>query len=67
MPNWVPIMRNTFTFLDALHDAVVQDGPDQSRFVVVWDNVRFHRAALVQNWGVFQVVCLTNSEINPEL
>ena len=38
------------TFLHALHDAVVQDGPEQPRFVVVWDNVSFHRAALVQNW-----------------
>ncbi|RXN03124.1 GTP-binding SAR1b [Labeo rohita] len=28
-------------FLDALH-AVVQDRPEQSRFVVIWDNVSFH-------------------------
>ena len=36
-------------FLDALHDAAVQDRPEQPRFVV-WDNVCFHRAALVRNW-----------------
>lgn len=42
--------QHIITFIDALHDAVVQDGPEQPRFVVVWDNVSFHRAALVQNW-----------------
>ncbi|XP_016372823.1 uncharacterized protein LOC107712180 [Sinocyclocheilus rhinocerous] len=42
--------QHIITFLDALHDAVGQDGPEQPRFVVVWDNVSFHRAALVQNW-----------------
>ena len=31
-------------------DAAVQDRPEQPRFVVVWDNVSFHRAALVRNW-----------------
>ncbi len=36
-------------FLDALH-AVVQDRPQQPRFVVIWDNVSFHRAALVRDW-----------------
>ena len=36
-------------FLDALHDAAVQDRPEQPRFVVVWDNVSFHWAALVHN------------------
>ena len=34
------------TFLDALHNAVVQDGPEQPRFVVICDNVSFHRASL---------------------
>ena len=37
-------------FLDALHNAVVQSGPEQHRFVVIWDNVSFHRAALVRDW-----------------
>ncbi len=36
-------------FLDAIH-AVVQDRPQQPRFVVIWDNVGFHRAALVRDW-----------------
>ncbi len=42
--------RHILTFLDALHDAVVQDRSEQPRFVVVWDNVSFHRAALVRDW-----------------
>ncbi|XP_049912445.1 coiled-coil-helix-coiled-coil-helix domain-containing protein 7 isoform X3 [Epinephelus moara] len=54
--------QHIITFLDALHDAVVQDRPEQPRFVVVWDNVSFHRAALVQNWFTnhdqFEVVYL---------
>lgn len=37
-------------FLDGLRNAVVQDGPEETRFVVIWDNVRFHRAALVRDW-----------------
>lgn len=36
--------------LDALHNAAVQDGPEQPRFVVIWDNVSIHRAALVRDW-----------------
>ena len=35
------------TFLDTLHNAVAQDGPEQPKFVVIWDNVSFHWAALV--------------------
>ncbi|XDV47331.1 hypothetical protein PO909_016999 [Leuciscus waleckii] len=35
-------------FVDALH-AVVQDRPEQPRFVVIWDNVSFHRAPLVRD------------------
>ncbi|XP_026032738.1 uncharacterized protein LOC113037561 [Astatotilapia calliptera] len=42
--------QHILTFLDALHDIVVQNRPDQPRFVVIWDNVSFHRAALVQAW-----------------
>ncbi|XP_060799027.1 uncharacterized protein LOC132900766 isoform X2 [Neoarius graeffei] len=42
--------QNIIAFLDALHFTVVQDRPDQPRFVVIWDNVSFHRAALVRDW-----------------
>ncbi|XP_025757898.1 uncharacterized protein LOC106099046 isoform X2 [Oreochromis niloticus] len=42
--------QHILTFLDALHNIVVQNSPDQPRFVVIWDNVSFHRAALVQAW-----------------
>ena len=42
--------QHIITFLDALHDTVVQDRTEKPRFLVVWDNVSFHRAALVQNW-----------------
>ena len=38
------------TFLDAQHNTVVQDGPQQPRFVVIWDNVSFQWAALVRDW-----------------
>lgn len=31
--------QHILTFLDALHNIVVQNRPDQPRFVVVWDNV----------------------------
>ncbi|XP_034152906.1 uncharacterized protein LOC114840851 [Esox lucius] len=37
-------------FLDALHAVVTQDRPGQPMFVVIWDNVSFHRAALVRDW-----------------
>ncbi|XP_041947824.1 uncharacterized protein LOC121708924 [Alosa sapidissima] len=42
------------TFLDAIHRILVpgQQNQDQQRFVVIWDNVSFHRAHLVQNWFV---------------
>jgi transposase len=42
--------EHIITFLDALHDAAVQDRPERPRFVVVWHDVSFHRAALVRNW-----------------
>lgn len=42
--------QHILTFLDALHDIVVQNRADQPRFVVIWDHVSFHRAALVQAW-----------------
>ncbi|XP_042068826.1 uncharacterized protein LOC121812005 [Haplochromis burtoni] len=35
--------QHILTFLDALHDIVVQNRPDQPRFVVIWDDVSFHR------------------------
>lgn len=41
------------TFLEAIHNMLVPDqnpDPEQPRFVVIWDNVSFHRAVLVQNW-----------------
>lgn len=44
------------TFLDRLHNILIpadhMDDAEQHRYVVVWDNVSFHRAALVQNWFV---------------
>ncbi len=55
-------MQHILTFLDALHDAVVQDRSEQPRFVVVLDNISFHRAALVRDWFTnhdqFEVVYL---------
>nr|XP_054605155.1 uncharacterized protein LOC129166557 [Nothobranchius furzeri] len=54
--------QEILTFLDGLHDIVIQNRPEQPRFVVVWDNVSFHRAALVQDWFThhegFEVVYL---------
>ncbi len=50
--------QHVLTFLDA----VVQDRSQQPRFGVVWDNVSFHRAALVRDWFTnndqFEVVYL---------
>ncbi|XP_016308870.1 uncharacterized protein LOC107663208 [Sinocyclocheilus anshuiensis] len=52
-------------FLDAVHDMLVQglQNEDQARFVIIWDNVSFHRAHQVQNWFVthphFSVVYLS--------
>ena len=38
-------------FLDRLHEIVTAlNQVDQMRYIVVWDNVSFHRAALVRNW-----------------
>ena len=37
-------------FLDTHHDTEVQDGPEQPQFVVILDNVSFHRTALVRDW-----------------
>ena len=54
--------EHIITFLDALHDAAVQDRPEQPMFVVVWHNVSFHRAALVHkgftNHHQFEVLYL---------
>ncbi|KAF0039328.1 hypothetical protein F2P81_007563 [Scophthalmus maximus] len=40
------------TFLDTRHNTLIPpdqiDGPEQLRYVVIWDNVSFHRAALVE-------------------
>ena len=63
--------QHILTFLDALHNIVVQNRPDQPWFVVVWDNVSFHQAALVQAWftnhNQFEVVYLPpySSFLNP--
>ncbi|XP_044049674.1 uncharacterized protein LOC122875034 [Siniperca chuatsi] len=39
------------TFLDTLHDMLTNvQRPEQTRYVITWDNVSFHRAALVRNW-----------------
>lgn len=42
---WVGVgaIPHTFliTFLDALHNAGVQAGPELARFAVIWDNVIF--------------------------
>ena len=44
------------TFLDTLHNILIpndqRNGPEQSRFVVIWENVSFHRDALVCNWFI---------------
>ncbi|XP_077089770.1 uncharacterized protein LOC143741212 [Siphateles boraxobius] len=54
--------QHVITFLHAFYNIVVQNRPDQLRFVVVWDNVSFHRTALVQAWftnhNQFEVVYL---------
>uniref|UniRef100_UPI00358E5982 uncharacterized protein n=1 Tax=Myxine glutinosa TaxID=7769 RepID=UPI00358E5982 len=39
------------TFLDRLHNIVTAvNQVHQMQYIVVWDNVSFHRSALVQNW-----------------
>ncbi|XP_041118603.1 uncharacterized protein LOC121322555 [Polyodon spathula] len=44
------------TFLDTLHGILIpaeqKGGPEQPRYVVICDNVSFHRAALVRNWFI---------------
>ncbi|KAI2665257.1 Insertion element IS630 uncharacterized 39 kDa protein [Labeo rohita] len=37
-------------FLDTLHDMLTVQRPEHTRYVIIWDNVSFHRAALVRNW-----------------
>ncbi len=42
-----------FTFLAKLHNIVTaedQMDAEHMRYIVIWDNVSFHRSALVQNW-----------------
>jgi hypothetical protein len=48
------------TFLDTLHNRLIPDdqGPEQPRYVIVWDNVSFHRAAVVRNWFTGQPLLL---------
>ena len=38
------------TFLDQLHNITAANQIDHMQYIVVWDNVSFHRSALVQNW-----------------
>ncbi|XP_027132846.1 uncharacterized protein LOC113747943 [Larimichthys crocea] len=39
------------TFLDTLHDIfTLVQRPEPTRYVIIWDNVSFHRAVLVRNW-----------------
>lgn len=44
------------TFLFTLHNMLIpsdpRNEPEQSRLVIIWDNVRFHQAALVRNWFI---------------
>ncbi|XP_062322268.1 uncharacterized protein LOC134023930 [Osmerus eperlanus] len=41
-------------FLDTLHNTLIPPDQivhaEQPRYVVIWDNVSFHRAALIHNW-----------------
>lgn len=41
-------------FLDGLHDLLIPPGrmdvPHRIHYIVIWDNVSFHRAALVRGW-----------------
>ncbi|KAJ8366532.1 hypothetical protein AAFF_G00350860 [Aldrovandia affinis] len=44
------------TFLDVLNNIFIppqEEGPEQPNYII-WDNVSFHRAALVHNWFAFQ-------------
>ena len=38
------------TFLDQLHNITAANQINHMQYIVVWDNVSFHRSALVQNW-----------------
>ena len=39
------------TFLDNLHNSLIPDvqGPELPRYVIIWDNVSFHWAAVVRS------------------
>ena len=44
------------TFLDRLHNIVTAvNQMHQMHYTVIWDNVSFHRSALVQNWDWFMI------------
>ncbi len=59
------------TFLDRLHNILIppermNDADHQrNRYVVVWDNVSFHRAAPVQNWFLVQYLPPYSPFLNP--
>jgi hypothetical protein len=40
------------TFDDTLHNRLIPNdqGPEQPRYVIIWDNVSFHQAAVVRDW-----------------
>lgn len=53
------------TSLNTLHNRLILNyqgnGPEQSRFVVVWDNASFHWAALVSNCFTDYPQCFATS------
>lgn len=61
------------TFLDTLNNILIpshqRNGPEQSQFVVIWDNASFHRTALVHNWFTdhLQILMLNLSPYSPFL
>jgi hypothetical protein len=40
------------TFLNTLHNRLIphDQGPEQPRYVIIWENVCFHLAVVVRNW-----------------
>ena len=52
------------TFFDTLHNILIpndqRNGPEPSRFVVIWDNVRYRRAALGHSWFIDHHVLMLN-------
>lgn len=40
------------------------DGPEQPRYVIIWDNASFHWAALVRNWSTAQLFFICHHILN---